>query len=216
MVKVKICGITRLEDALAAVRFGADGLGFVFYERSPRFISPEKAGEIVRHLPPMVAAVGVFVNESRSRIDETIKKAGLDVVQLHGDETPEMCGLWPRVIKAFRVRDLTDLDLLNEYKVSAYLLDTYDRNSPGGTGRTFNWDIAAEAVKLGRVILAGGLTPDNIAKAVELVRPYAVDVSTGVEKEKGVKDPDKIRRFIEKAKSSPYLSGGTIPAPLRP
>ncbi len=202
MVRVKICGITRAEDALAAVQFGADALGFVFYPKSPRHVSPETVKNIISLLPPFVTTVGVFVNAPPSEIKETVDFTGLDIVQLHGEEPQEECSFWPRVIKAFRVRDFTDLELLKRYKVSAYLLDTYSPDSPGGTGQVFNWDIAVEAKKFGPVILAGGLTPDNIAEAVARVKPYAVDVSSGVEAEKGIKDHEKLRLFIARAKNT--------------
>jgi len=201
MVKVKICGITRLEDALYAVEFGADALGFVFFKESPRYVSPETAGEIIRELPLFVTTFGVFVNEEPSKIDGVRDTAGLDVIQLHGDESHALCDVWPRVVKAFRVRNITDLEVLKNYKVSAYLLDAYTEESYGGTGEVFNWDIALEAKKMGRVILAGGLTPNNIEKAIRHVKPYAVDVSSGVEKDKGVKDVAKMKLFIENAKS---------------
>ncbi|MCK5506760.1 MAG: phosphoribosylanthranilate isomerase, partial [Thermodesulfovibrionia bacterium] len=152
-------------------------------------------------LPPFVMTVGVFVNENSSKIKEIMQITGLNIVQLHGDESREMCNIWPRMIKAFRMREFTDLERLKDYNVSAYLLDAYDPNIPGGTGQAFNWDIALEADKLGKVILAGGLNPDNIAEAVKRVLPYAVDVSSGVEKEKGKKDMDKMKLFIERAKS---------------
>ncbi len=201
-VRVKICGITRVEDALVSVEAGADALGFVFYEGSPRYVSPETVREIISHLPPFVLTVGVFVNEHPSRIREVMELSGLDTVQLHGDEPQEACSFWLRAIKAFRVRDFTDLEPLRKYRVSAYLLDTYSSELPGGTGLTFNWDIAVEAKKFGPVILSGGLTPENIERAVRWVQPYAVDVSSGVEQKKGIKDHDKLRLFIERAKSA--------------
>ncbi len=200
MTRVKICGITNLEDACLAVEYGADALGFVFYEGSPRHVFPETVREIISHLPPFVTTVGVFVNAPPQEIREVMDLAGLDVVQLHGDEPQEECSLFPRVIKAFRVRELSDIERLKGYSVSAYLLDAYDPEVPGGTGQTFNWDIAVEAKKYGPIILAGGLTPENVADAVSRVRPYAVDVSSGVEAQKGKKDPEKMRLFIERVK----------------
>lgn len=201
-VRVKICGITNVEDALAAVSFGADALGFVFYEQSPRHIFPERVREIVDQLPPFISTVGVFVNEHPNKINEFMRVSGLTIVQLHGDEPHEMCTLWPGVIKAFRVRDFSSLDLLKKCRPSAYLLDAYDEKMLGGTGQIFNWDIAVEAKKFGRIILAGGLTMENVQDAVRTVHPYAVDVSSGVEREKGKKDLEIMKRFIERAKEA--------------
>lgn len=200
-VKVKICGITRKEDALAAAESGADAIGFVFYEASPRHVFPETVRDIIIDLPPFVTTVGVFVNAHPSEIREVLDFTGIDIVQLHGDEPRDVCAFWPRVIKAFRLGELSNLKLLEEYSVSAYLLDAYSDEIPGGTGQIFNWDIAVEAKRFGPVILAGGLTPDNVERAVRWVHPYAVDVSSGVEAEKGIKDIEKIRAFIERAKS---------------
>ncbi len=199
-MRVKICGITRFEDAIAAVKFGADAIGFVFYEASPRYVFPETVKEIISNLPPFISTVGVFVNATPKEINEIVEYTGIDTVQLHGEEPPEECAFWPRVIKAIRVREMEDLNALKKYRVSAYLLDTYSPDMPGGTGVAFNWDIAVEAKKLGQVILAGGLNPDNIVDAVKKVRPYAVDVSSGVEADKGIKDHEKMRLFIERAK----------------
>ncbi|MEW5746226.1 MAG: phosphoribosylanthranilate isomerase [Nitrospirota bacterium] len=200
MVRVKICGITNTEDALAAVEYGADALGFIFFEKSPRYISPLKAKEIIAYLPPFVTAAGVFVNEDPATMKETMSLAGITVLQLHGDEPPETCSIWPRVVKAMRVKDFTDLKPLEKYRVSAFLLDTYSPREFGGTGQTFNWDIAVEAKRYGKIILSGGLNPDNIERAVQWVRPYAVDVSSGIEERKGKKDLKKMRAFIERAK----------------
>lgn len=200
MVKVKICGITNLEDACAAVDYGADALGFVFYKGSPRYISPETAKEIIRQLPPFITTVGVFVDELTSNIEDILKSVPLDVVQFHGHESPEACMLFRRGIKAIRVKELSDLEPLKRYKVSAFLLDTYTPESLGGTGQIFNWDIAVAAKQFGKIILAGGLNPENIEKAIRWVRPYAVDVSSGIEKEKGKKDLKRMKLFIERAK----------------
>jgi phosphoribosylanthranilate isomerase len=200
MFKVKICGITNLNDALAAVKYGADALGFVFYRKSPRYIEPEEALDIIRGLPPFVTAVGVFVDEDRDEVERVMGLAGLDVAQFHGNESPDACLIRRRVIKAIRVREVKDLDAMHKYKVSAYLLDTYAPHTPGGTGEVFDWDIALEAKKSGRIILAGGLTPENIEEAAKRVRPYAVDVGSGVEAEPGRKDHEKVRLFIERAK----------------
>lgn len=201
MVKVKICGITNLEDAHAAVDFGADALGFVFYKGSPRYISPQTAKEIISQLPPLITTVGVFVDETTEYIEDMLRTIPLDIAQLHGHEPPEASFLSRRVIKAIRVKELSDLEPLKKYKVSAFLLDTYTPESLGGTGQIFNWDIAIAAKQFGRIILAGGLNPENIERAIRWVRPYAVDVSTGIEEEKGKKDLRKMKLFIERAKS---------------
>lgn len=200
MVKVKICGITNPADALAAIEYGADALGFVFYRKSPRYIEPDAAAVIVRELPPIVTTVGVFVDETREEVERIMEIAGLDAAQFHGNEPPEACRIRRRAIKAIRVKNIKDLEVMHQYEVSAYLLDTYAPHSPGGTGEVFDWDIALEAKKFGRVILAGGLTPENIGEAAGLVRPYAVDVASGVEAEQGRKDHEKLRLFIERAK----------------
>ena len=204
LVKVKICGITNIDDAMAAVEFGADALGFVFFQGSPRYISPDAAAGIIRKLPSFAMTIGVFVDEKPSQIEKTIASTGIDVIQLHGDEPPEMCAFSRRIIKAIRVKSLASLDPLVHYqdKVSAFLLDTFSPGSFGGTGQKFNWDIATDAKQFGRTILSGGLTPDNIVEAVKQVEPYGVDVSSGVELKKGEKDHLKMRLFIERAKAA--------------
>ena len=200
MPKVKICGITNTRDASAAVAFGADALGFVFFKGSPRYVTPGHAAEIISGLPPFIATVGVFVNEEPVEVERVVREAGLSVVQFHGEEPPEKCATSARAVKAIRVRDLHDLDSLKDYIVSAYLLDSFSPNARGGTGRVFDWDVAKEARQFGRIILAGGLTSENVAMAISKVRPYAVDVSSGVELEKGIKDHEKLRAFILSAK----------------
>lgn len=203
MTKVKICGITNLEDALFAAEAGADALGFNFYAKSPRFIVPDRAREIVLRLPPFVAKVGVFVNEELDRVKEIMAYCSLDCAQLHGDETPEqVAALAPRAIKAVRVRSAADIERLAQYQAIAYLLDTYHPTKHGGTGEAFDWELAVEARSHGPIILAGGLTPDNVADAIERVHPYAVDVSSGVEAAPGIKDHQKVRRFIMAAKGA--------------
>ncbi|MDI6745095.1 MAG: phosphoribosylanthranilate isomerase [Thermodesulfovibrionales bacterium] len=206
MIKVKICGMTNLDDAMAAADFGADALGFVFFKKSPRYISPANAKKIIKKLPPFVLTVGVFVNENKKSIEEIVLQTGINIIQLHGDETPKACKLSKPAIKAIRVKSLDSLEIISKYrdKVSAFLLDAYTPELFGGTGQIFNWDIAVEARQFGRVILAGGLTPENIEKAVRFVYPYAVDVSSGVEAEKGKKDHKKMKLFIERAKSVSY------------
>lgn len=201
MVRVKICGITTVEDALQAVEAGADALGFVFHEKSPRYVFPEQAAVIVRALPPFVQAVGLFVNAELDFVNATLDRCRLDLAQLHGDEPPEYCDqVNRRVIKVFRIKDITSLDPIKNYRVAGHLLDAYSPKAYGGTGTTFNWEIAKAAEKYGPVILAGGLTPDNVRLAVERVAPYAVDVSGGVEETPGKKDPEKVREFIRRAK----------------
>lgn len=202
-VKVKICGITSLADARVAAEAGADALGFVFYEPSPRYITPEAAADIARQLPPFPLKVGVFVNAPEDLVLSAVRQCRLGLLQFHGDEPPDYClqfGLMS--MKAFRIETPDSLPRLANYPTDAWLLDACAPDRPGGTGQTFNWDLAVQAVKLGRpVFLAGGLTPENVAEAVRRVRPYAVDVSTGVEAAPGRKDPDKVRAFIASAKA---------------
>jgi phosphoribosylanthranilate isomerase len=203
-VEVKICGITNLTDAMAAVDFGADALGFVFFQGSPRFISYDNAAAIIKKLPSFTTTIGVFVDERPEQIEKIIGLTCIDVVQLHGNEPPDRCKFSRRIIKAIRVKSLDSLDPLIHYqdRVSAFLLDTFTTDIFGGTGQIFNWDIAIDAKQFGRIILAGGLTPDNVAEAVRRVRPYGVDVSSGVELEKGGKDHRKLKLFIDRAKSA--------------
>jgi phosphoribosylanthranilate isomerase len=203
-IKVKICGITSAEDAVVAVEAGADALGFMFHPVSPRHVSRDQAAAIIRALPPLVAKVGVFVNPAEEEVRRTMAECGIDTLQFHGEETPEFCrrfGL--KVLKAFRVRTAQSLEALPAYAEEAWLLDSYVAGQPGGTGSRFNWDLAVAATKLGpRVILAGGLTPGNAAEAVRKVRPYGLDVSSGVESAPGKKDAQKVRAFITAAKSA--------------
>ena len=201
MVRVKICGITNVEDAMAAVEAGADALGFVFYEKSPRFVNPMSAAKIIGKLPPFIQTVGLFVNEETEKINWTADYCGLDLVQLHGDESPEDClDVNRRVIKAFRMQNSVSIEPLKDYQVCGYLLDAWCPDCYGGTGKSFNWEMAAAAGQYGRIILAGGLTPDNVVEAIVAVRPYAVDVSSGVESAPGKKVPVKVKEFIRLAK----------------
>jgi phosphoribosylanthranilate isomerase len=200
--RVKICGITRLDDALAAVALGADALGFNFWPRSKRYLPPGEARAIVRRLPPFVTAVGVFVDPSRDEVLRAVDAAGIGVVQLHGDEPPALCASLPLpVLKAVRVTGPNALAALASYEVQGFLLDA---PSPGygGSGSTFDWGLAAEVARELRIVLAGGLGPDNVAEAVRVVRPWAVDVASGVERAPGVKDPERMRLFIERAKEA--------------
>lgn len=200
MTLVKICGLTNLEDALAAVELGADALGFVF-ATSARQVTPQKARDIVEKLPPFIAKIGVFSGRAitAQMVKEVLEYSGLHMAQLHGDIDPALCrALYPRCIRAIQVTDETTIDEIPLYKASAYLLD----GSPGGEGMTFNWNIAKTAIKYGLIILAGGLTPENVANAIEAVKPYAVDVSSGIESSAGKKDLKKMRLFIQAAKAS--------------
>ena len=201
--RVKICGITNLEDACHAAACGADALGLVFYPGSPRFIEPELARRIIAELPPLVTTVGLFVNESPVRIREVVALCGLDTVQLHGDERPDQCSYPPcRVIKALRLHDRMEDGVYAGYRVAALLLDAYVPQQFGGTGQRCDWQRAAVIAARHRVILAGGLNPENVAEAVRQVHPYGVDVSSGVEAQPGKKDPLKVARFIRLAKEA--------------
>jgi phosphoribosylanthranilate isomerase len=196
--RVKICGITNLADALAAVAAGADVLGLNFYEKSPRHVSMKTAAEIANQLPPFVMRAGVFVNADENLVTRAIGECGLSLLQFHGDETPEFCvqfGLMS--MRAFRIRDAESLKELPRFQTDAYLLDAYSPEARGGTGEKFNWELAIEAQKFGKpVFLAGGLTPENVADAVRKVRPFGVDVASGVESAPGKKDHAKIQAFI--------------------
>lgn len=201
MVKVKICGITNLEDALAAVEFGADALGFNFYKKSPRYISPEKAKQIIEEIPPAVWRVGVFVNESEEVIRDLSVTLELDYLQFHGDETPYYCEQFASPYwKAFPLKDDKSLELMKKYHCTYYLVDAYVENAYGGTGVTGNWDLAKEAKKIGKIFLAGGLRPENVAVAIQTVQPDGVDVASGVEDQPGRKNRAKLEEFITKAK----------------
>ena len=201
--RVKICGITNVDDARHAATSGADALGFVFYPGSPRFVDPDTARRIIADLPPMLTTVGLFVNEHPARIREMVEFCGLSTVQLHGDEEPDQCNYPPcRVIKALRLQGTMASDLFSSYQVSALLLDAYVSDRFGGTGQRCDWALAAEIAAQHRVILAGGLNPENVTEAVRQVHPYGVDVSSGVEQKPGQKDPEKVAKFIRMAKEA--------------
>ncbi|OQY24250.1 MAG: N-(5'-phosphoribosyl)anthranilate isomerase [Desulfobacteraceae bacterium 4572_35.2] len=201
-VRVKVCGITTIEDALHAIASGADALGFVFYQKSPRYVSPEQAALIITQLPPFVSVVGLFVNETSQSIRTIIDRCRLDIVQLHGDETPSQCQYdGVKVVKALRIRSQQCLVGLEDYPVSALLLDAWVDGAYGGTGELGSWGLAAQAAQNFPVILAGGLTPDNVSAAIAAVKPYAVDVSSGVERSLGHKDPRLVQSFIYNAKT---------------
>ncbi len=207
MVRVKICGITNLEDALVAVAAGADALGFNFWLKSPRFVEPRRAAKIIAQLPPLVTPVGVFVNEPRAHLETLARKTGIRTVQLHGEESPEETTALTThhltVIKALRVGPDFYPEQLRRYKgVSTFLLDADVKGQRGGTGKTFDCVWAQGAGPYGWVFLAGGLTVENVAAAIRQGRPYGVDVCTGVEKEPGKKDHARLREFIERAKGA--------------
>ncbi len=198
IVKVKICGITNFEDAAAAVDAGADLLGFNFYPKSPRFVAPEKAAEIINKLPGFIDVAGVFVDESIGRIHETRNLCALDWVQLHGDESPESCREFlsynVKTMKAVRVRDQSDIQKAEDYFTDAILLDAFDPEKYGGTGIAFDWNIIGHINK--RVFLAGGINPDNAVRAVEL-GVYGIDICSGIEAEPGKKDHKKMKKLFE-------------------
>lgn len=200
--RVKICGITNIDDAMQASDAGADALGFVFYEKSPRYITPEQANEIVAQLPPFITPVALFVDADEALVRAVISGSSRWTLQFHGNETPDNCECWGQpYFKAIRMKP--NVDLMLEIKrfsqASAILLDAYKPGVPGGTGETFDWHLIPSDLPK-PLILAGGLTVDNICSAVASVQPYAVDVSGGVEKEKGKKDPLKVIQFINGAK----------------
>ncbi len=205
-VRVKICGITNWADAKAAVDAGADALGFNFYAKSPRKIPVSQAHDIIRRLPKHVSAVGVFVNAREEEVQRTTRNAGLNVVQLHGDETPKIVARLARkvlVIKAFRVASNFRVQHLRDYRdAAAFLLDGFDAKARGGTGKTFDWRIATEAKQFGPVILAGGLNKRNVAAAIRKAHPFAIDVCSGIESAPGKKDRKKMRDLMDAAKRS--------------
>ena len=198
MVRIKICGITNIEDALLSVDLGANALGFVFYEGSKRYIKPDNAQSIISKLPPFVTTVGVFVNQKLEEIKKIKEKAGFDDIQLHGDESPDFCmKLEGKIIKAIRVKDSINPEEIESYPTQAILIDNYSTEAYGGTGETFRWEILKGFDTSKKIILSGGLTPENVAQAIRIVNPYAVDVSSGVEENPGKKNPDKLKRFIQ-------------------
>ena len=197
-IKVKVCGMTCLKDALLAVDSGADAVGFIFYKKSPRYIAQREVKDIIAELPPFIEAVGVFVNDTSDKVNRVAEQCRLTAVQLHGDESPAFCRrIKRRVIKAIRVQGANSLKGMLNYDVSGFLLDSYSDESRGGTGKIFDWNLALRAKKQGPVILAGGLNPYNVYTAIHRVKPYGVDVCSGVEKSPGIKDSRKIDEFIK-------------------
>ena len=202
MTKIKICGITNLNDALTAVNLGADALGFVFYPQSPRFISPDKAKKIRQKIPPFTLCIGVFVNARKGEVLQIARECCLDGLQFHGNESPEYCSSFSayKVIKSFALKTRSDLKSITHYNIHAILIDAYDPANYGGTGKKADWELARQAKKFGPLILAGGLTETNVQEAIKVVSPYGVDVSSSMEKRPGVKDTVKLRRFVEMVK----------------
>jgi phosphoribosylanthranilate isomerase len=205
-IRVKICGVRTLEEAQEAIACGADALGFNFWQKSARYIEPQKAREIIQQLPIFTHCVGVFVNETPERIKEIVEQTKINVVQLHGDEEPEFCAQIGsvKIIKAFRVGEDFHIEEMRKYPADAFLLDSKVKGEYGGTGKRFDWRIALGAKSIAPIILAGGINIANVAEAIDYVRPFAVDVCSGVEAEPGRKDLQKLKEFmleVERAKS---------------
>lgn len=203
--RIKVCGITNQEDARVAAAAGADGLGFIFVEQSPRLVEPDMVRAIAGQLPPLVDRIGVFVDQEIEVVEEIIHYCGLTLVQLHGSESPEYCrNVSCKVIKSFAIGPGAENEALAAFAdaASGFLLDTYHRDMAGGTGMTFDWSLVERVKPPGPVILAGGLNPENISEAVLQVKPFAVDVNSGVEYQPGRKDPDKLKRFINEVRKA--------------
>ena len=209
MTRIKICGITNLDDGLEAIAAGVDALGFVFVPNTPRYITPSQAKLVIKQLPPFITNVGLFVDNEIGEIEDIVNHCKLDAVQLHGNESPEMCTkirFQTKVIKSFHVKKELQV-LRNEienYRVDAYLLDTFIKGKAGGTGQTFDWRIAEGLSQ--RIIVAGGLTPNNIGTAIAQLQPYGVDVSSGVEKSPGKKDTNKIYSFVRQVRKANLIT----------
>ena len=199
MTKIKICGITNKIDALSASELGVDMLGFVFYKKSKRYVTPELAEDIINELPPYIGKVGIFVDESREDVIKIAEDAGLNMLQFHGNESPEYCASFRdkyKVIKAFRVKAKSDLKTVNDYDTDYYLFDTHDSGCVGGTGKKFDWSILKDFEILKPMILSGGLSPDNVENAIKELSPFAVDVSSGIESAPGKKDIALLKKFV--------------------
>jgi phosphoribosylanthranilate isomerase len=216
MTEIKICGITNLEDALCAASCGADAIGFIFHPPSPRFIADERVKEIIASLPAGIATVGVFVNREAEEVAQTVEDCGLDLIQLHGDESPEYCRRFPpeRIIKAVFPRAPEDLRALDAYDVRAFLADFRDAGRYGGTGKRADWELAARLGKTRPLILAGGLCIENIGEALSAVEPCAVDINSGIEKAPGIKDHDRMKGIIGMIRNQ--KNGGRLPIFMRP
>lgn len=210
MTKVKICGITNLEDARVSISAGCNALGFVFYKKSPRYITPQKARDIIKQIPKNIIKVGVFVNARERIIKQIAKFCGLDILQFHGNESPEFCKKFKgyKVIKAFRVKNKIDLKNILRYRTFAYLFDTFVKSKIGGTGKRFNWHFLTHLDNIDRpIFLSGGLNEKNVKEAIKCIRPSWVDVSSSVEIRPGQKDHKKIQAFIKVAKSTKIKTG---------
>lgn len=205
MFRFKVCGITNLEDAMLAINSGAYAIGFIFTEKSPRKIAPEKVKEIILSIPPFVQTVGVFVDEDPKIVKEIIRSCGLDLVQFHGNESPEMCkNFMPRSIKAIRMKDELNVAIIQNYKgcVRAILLDTYKKDMAGGTGEIFDWNLAIKSKEFGiPIILSGGIGPANVKEAVYAVKPFAVDVNSRIEDSPGKKSPLLMKKLVKELNS---------------
>jgi phosphoribosylanthranilate isomerase len=212
MTEIKICGITNIEDALCAADCGVDAVGFIFHKASPRHVAPDRAKEIIAGLPPGIATVGVFVNREAEEVTRTVEACGLDLIQLHGDESPEYCRRFPpeRVIKTVFIRTSEDLRTLDTYKVRAFLADFRDAGRYGGTGKRADWRLAAKLGETHALILAGGLCIENIGEALAVVAPRAVDINSGVERAPGIKDHDRMRRIVGLIRGSGLLGPRVI------
>jgi len=214
-MEIKICGITNLEDAINACTYGVDALGFIFYRKSPRYIDPEMAKQIMENLPKHTITVGVFVNNEIKEVNDIYEFCGLDLIQLHGDESPEYCGQFPEsiLIKALSPRSEDDISIAKNYPVKAILIDARDPGLYGGTGRKSNWELAMELKEMHPLVLSGGLNPDNILEAIETVLPNAVDVNSGVEVSPQKKDSEKMKNIIKMVHAIKRKSSVTIFAP---
>ena len=208
-VKIKICGITQMDQAVEIADLGIDAIGFILYPPSPRFIEPYRVKTIISQLPPLIKTVGVFVDESIDTLIETKRKSGIDLAQLHGSESPDYCrqlldrGIsW---IKAFRVKNRVDIDLLDRYPAKNFLLDVWSDKKFGGTGKTFDWPQAKQACASFRIIVAGGVTPENASEAIKILDPYGLDISSGVENAPGIKSIEKVKTLL-KAVENPVHS----------
>jgi phosphoribosylanthranilate isomerase len=216
MVRVKVCGITNMHNAVYAVQSGVSALGFIFYKKSPRYISPSKAKKIIENLPPFVIPVGVFVNATDRQINEVCRFTRIHTVQLHGDEPADLCHRLShyKLIKAFRIHDKFKLKTIKPYKVDAYLFDAYQEDAFGGTGKTFSWHLLKALISPNRSYISGGLNADNVRECIAITKPYAVDISSGVEHKPGIKNHKAIDEFMT-VMTHTQATGGESEPPLQ-